>query len=112
LDSSEQSEILPRDRNFTANNRVGVCRMPVVASNAWQRTSVHCLAGFRANERPISFLANNKEIEIRSILDSWRDPDYLYFKVDTVEDHVYHLRHHEYQDFWEMAERMIAKFDE
>jgi hypothetical protein len=69
------------------------------------RTAVRCLASSRADEKPISFLLDSTEVEIRSILESWREPDYLYFIVQTKDGRAYEIRHHEYQDFWEMRER-------
>ncbi len=69
---------------------------------SWNRTAVRCLASSRADERPLSFLVG--EIEITSIVESWREPDYLYFKVETRDGRVYDLRHHEYEDSWQMRE--------
>ena len=40
-----------------------------------------CLVSYRANEEPISFLVVETEIQISRILESWRQPDCLYFKV-------------------------------
>ena len=42
------------------------------ASKSWNRTAVRCLAGYTANERPISFLVDEQEIEVRTILESRR----------------------------------------
>ncbi len=78
--------------------------MPDIATNPWNRTAVRCLASFRANERPISFLLECGEIEVHSVLESWREPDYLYFRVKTKDGRVYELRHHEYEDLWEFRE--------
>ena len=79
--------------------------MPEIVRNTWIRTAVRCLASSRADERPISFLLDSTEVEIRSILESWREPDYLYFRVQTKDGRAYEIRHHEYTDFWEMRER-------
>jgi len=78
--------------------------MPEIAPNPWIRTEVQCLAGSRANERPIALLLDETVIEIHSILQSWREPDYLYFRVKTKDGRVYELRHHEYEDLWEVRE--------
>jgi len=71
---------------------------------SWIRTAVRCLAGYRADERPLSFLLDQREIELSAILKSWREPDYLYFKVETEDGRIYDLRHHEYEDSWEVRE--------
>jgi hypothetical protein len=69
---------------------------------SWNSTAVRCLAGYRANERPISFLVGQREIKIATILKSWREPDYLCFKVETEDGEVYELRCNEYEDAWEV----------
>jgi hypothetical protein len=78
--------------------------MSEIAPNPWVRTAVRCLASSRANERPISFLLDDTEIEVRSILGSWREPDYLCFRVETKDGRRYELRHHEYDDCWQLRE--------
>jgi hypothetical protein len=71
---------------------------------SWNYTAVRCLAGYKAKERPISFLLDEREIEVDAILESWREPDYLCFRVETDDNSVYDLRHHEYEDFWQVTE--------
>ena len=78
--------------------------MSDLALKSWTHAKVRCLSGSRANERPISFLLDNQEIEVRTIMESWREPDYLYFKVETHDGRVYDLRHHEYEYSWQVRE--------
>jgi hypothetical protein len=78
--------------------------MPDNTSKSWNLTKVRCLAGSRANERPTSFLIEKREVEVLTILRSWREPDFLYFQVETHNRRVYDLRHHEYEDFWEIRD--------
>ncbi|MGO9572126.1 MAG: hypothetical protein ACLP5H_31780 [Desulfomonilaceae bacterium] len=52
----------------------------------------------------MSFLLEEREIEVRNILTSWREPDYLCFKVETEDGRVYDLRHHENDDSWQVRE--------
>lgn len=75
--------------------------MRETSPKSWKRTAVRCFAGYRSDERPLSFLTDDEEIKVRTILESWREPDYLYFKVETEEGGVYDIRHHEYEDSWE-----------
>ena len=77
--------------------------MSEIALISWNRTAVRCLSGYRANERPLSFLAEESEIEVSSVLESWREPDYLYFKIETRDGRVYDLRHDEYEDLWQVS---------
>jgi len=79
--------------------------MPETAPQSWNRTAVRCLASSRADERPLSFLVGDSEIQVRTVLNSWREPDHLYFKVETHDGRIYDLRHHEYDDFWEVREK-------
>jgi len=76
--------------------------MPDDKSKSWKQTAVRCLAGFRADERPLSFLVDDREIKVRTILDSWREPDYLIFRVEAEDGRVYEIRHHEYDDSWQV----------
>jgi len=78
--------------------------MSELSPKSWNHTEVRCLAGSRANERPIAFLVDGSEIAIRAILESWREPDFLYFRVETEDGRVFVLRHHEYKDFWQARE--------
>ncbi len=78
--------------------------MSEIASKSWNRTAVRCMAGYRADERPLSFLVDDREIEIFTIVESWREPDYSYFRVKTKDDRVYDLRRHEYEDYWQVRE--------
>ena len=75
--------------------------MTVISLKSWNRTEVRCLSGYRANERPIWFLVHDTGVDVRAILESWREPDHIYFKVRTEDGRVYELRHHEYEDYWE-----------
>lgn len=72
----------------------------------WNHTKVKCLAGFRANERPLSFFVGEAEVEVRTIVESWREPDYLYFKIEAKDGVVYILRHHERGDYWQVRESL------
>ncbi len=76
--------------------------MSDLSQKSWSPTRVRCLSGYRADERPISFLLDGVDTEIRSILASWREPGYQYFKIKTKDGRVYEIRHHEYEDFWQM----------
>jgi hypothetical protein len=65
------------------------------------------LAGFRADERPISFLLGESEIRVRSILENWREPDYLCFRIKAEDGALYELRNHQYEDYWEVKEASL-----
>jgi len=49
---------------------------------------------------------DESEIEVRTILESWREPDYLCFRAETEDGRVYNLRHHDYEDFCQVRESL------
>lgn len=63
-------------------------------------TTVRCLSGYRADERPVTFRLGRRDLRVTGIVESWYTPDHLYFKVEAEDGGVYLLRHHEYKDFW------------
>jgi len=81
--------------------------MSDLAPTSWKPTEVQCFASSRANELPVSFLVDDRKIEVRAVLDSWREPDYLYFKVEAENGGVYELRHHEHEDWWQARESLL-----
>lgn len=78
--------------------------MPELSPKSWSRAEVRCLAGYRANERPISFFLEQREVDTRAVLESWREPRYLYFKVESTDGRLFALRYHEIEDYWEVKE--------
>lgn len=74
----------------------------------WNRTVVSCLAGYRADERPISFVTRDTKLTVRGIVKSWREPDYSYFRIEAEDGRVYDLRRHESEDYWEVREPATA----
>ncbi|HMK37381.1 MAG TPA: hypothetical protein VK463_20065 [Desulfomonilaceae bacterium] len=79
--------------------------MSDIPLTSWNRTAVRCLASSRGNERPLSFLVDEREIQVRTILKSWREPEYLYFRVEAEDGRAYELRHAEYEDVWQVMYR-------
>lgn len=86
--------------------------MSEIASKEWNRTAVRCLASYKANERPVSFIVGDHEIEVRTIVKSWREPDYVYFKVETEDGGLYEIRCNEYEDSWEVRESAPHRQDQ
>jgi hypothetical protein len=68
----------------------------------WARTTVRCFSGYKANERPLAFQYGNGEILVRKVVESWREPDRLCFKVMADDAHTYLLEHHEQYDTWQV----------
>ncbi len=64
--------------------------------------SVKTYSGFKADERPLSFLLGKKEVRVSEIFDSWYGPDSVYFKVKGDDRNIYILKHNESGDRWEL----------
>lgn len=100
--------MIPRRR--TGGSNCSICDMLLntdwhaMNPRSWSCTTVRCLAGSRANERPLSFDVGDRELKVANILKSWREPDYLCFKVEGKDGRRYELRHHEQEDAWEVRE--------
>src|SRR5262245_734491 len=64
------------------------------------RIYVDAYSGYKANEHPIRFTADDEAFDIASVEDRWQDPNAEYFKVRTVEGKLYLLRYDEQADEW------------
>ena len=61
-------------------------------------------SGGRLHERPRRFTRGGDWLEVRRILEQWRDPDHLRFKVVAADHRVYLLKYyHVLQDAWEVG---------
>jgi len=63
---------------------------------------VECHAGYRGDETPRRFHVDGQTIEIAEILCRWREPDALFFRVQSVTNRVYVLRRDEETGRWEV----------
>ena len=73
----------------------------------YEKISVECYSGYKADERPVAFNFQERRWEIAEILDRWYDgglhagsPPVNYFKVRTVEGNVFLLRYLSLFDAW------------
>jgi hypothetical protein len=70
---------------------------------------VQCYAGYKAEERPVSFLLEDEKRVVEDIIDQWHGEDHTYFKVVADDHRVYLLRYNRTGDFWtlvDVAERI------
>ena len=72
-----------------------------------ERIQVECYSGYKANERPAAFIYQGRRWEVKEIIDRWYEggldptrPEIDYFKVKTVEGHVFILRYLSLFDSW------------
>jgi hypothetical protein len=61
---------------------------------------VECYAGYRADQRPLSFLLGEKSIQVVEVTDQWYSPNAIYFKALADDGNTYILQHDEDNDTW------------
>lgn len=64
---------------------------------------VNSYSGFKAAERPVSFMIGDRTFKVLDLLDSWYGEGHDYFKVSADDKCVYILRHDRELDEWELA---------
>jgi hypothetical protein len=62
---------------------------------------VETYSGSRLHEHPRRFTWEDRWLEVSRILNRWRDPDHLYFKVRAADGRTYLLIYHCRRDAWE-----------
>jgi hypothetical protein len=61
---------------------------------------VTAYSGYRVNERPLSFCAEDKVHEVRSVISRWAEPDRDFFKVIADDGATYTLSWDRKSDQW------------
>ena len=70
--------------------------------NYWVPCQVETYSGARLHERPRRFTRGAHWLEVRQILDRWRDPQQLHFKVVAEDRRIYLLSYHFLREAWAM----------
>jgi len=68
------------------------------------RIAVQTYAGYKGDERPVSFSLEGKTLQIIEIVDRWYEPDHNSFKVVAEDGRTYLLRHDLNANDWELVE--------
>jgi len=71
------------------------------------RITVQTYAGYRGDERPVSFSWEGRTFRIIEIIDRWYDPDHNSYKVLADDGTTYLLRHDMNADSWEMVKSKV-----
>ena len=73
----------------------------------YETVSVESYSGYRADERPLAFTFREQRFEVAAIVDRWYEgglqpgrPQVNYFKVKSVEGHLFLLRYVSLFDAW------------
>ena len=61
---------------------------------------VECYSGYKADEKPVSFLLSGRKLMVEKIIDRWRSPEFEYFKVQADDGKGYLLRNDQRNDEW------------
>ncbi len=67
------------------------------------KITVQAYAGYRGDERPVSFSIGGWVWRVVEILDRWYDPDYDGFRVLADDGGTFLLRHDLNSDTWELV---------
>ena len=73
-----------------------------------KRIEVVAYSGYKANERPLYFILDQKRLEVKNIVDRWYGVEHDYFKVLADDGKVYLLRWHRSLDLW-FVENIIER---
>ena len=57
-------------------------------------------SGYRLNERPLSFVLDEHELQVETVIDRWHGEDYDYFRVLADDGRVYLIKWHRNNDAW------------
>jgi hypothetical protein len=61
---------------------------------------VEAYSGYKANERPLHFIVDNKRNDVKQVLDQWYGQDHDNFKVLADDGRIYVLKWHRSSDTW------------
>lgn len=64
---------------------------------------VNSYSGFKAEQRPVSFMIGDRTFQVIELLDSWYGEGHDYFKVSADDKCVYILRHDRELDEWDLT---------
>jgi hypothetical protein len=65
-----------------------------------RKIQVTAYSGYKANERPLSFVLDDKRLEVKDLVDRWYGVEHDYFKVLASDGTVYLLRWNRQLDMW------------
>jgi hypothetical protein len=70
-----------------------------------KRVKVIAYSGYRAEERPMRFELEGKEIMVKEVISEWRDEEGWGFMVTGDDAREYFLKYLEKEDCWSIEKR-------
>ena len=64
---------------------------------------VETYSGYKASERPRSFVIGERVFRVKEIIDRWYGEDYEYFKLKADDGGTYIIRYNRAKDEWELT---------
>ena len=64
------------------------------------KVDVVAYSGYKANERPLYFIVNDRKLDVVNIIDRWYGLEHDYYKVLADEAKVYLLKWNRMHDIW------------
>jgi len=71
-----------------------------------RKVKVNAYSGYKANEKPLSFIMDEVKIEVLEIIDRWYGVESDYFKLLGSDGLVYILKWRRLPDVWFVVKRM------
>jgi hypothetical protein len=65
-----------------------------------KKIEVSAYSGYKANERPLSFVLDQNRLEVTDVIDRWYGEEHDYFKVLADDGNVYLLGWQRKMDHW------------
>jgi len=73
-----------------------------------KKIEVVAYSGYKANERPLYFLLDEKRLKVENIIDRWYGVEHDYFKVVAEDGQVYLLKWQRLLDLW-FVEKILER---
>ena len=67
------------------------------------KVEVQAYSGYKASERPQSFLLNGRPYRVEEVCDQWLGPESSYFKVRADDQNLYIFEYRPASDEWNLA---------
>jgi len=76
------------------------------------KIEVVAYSGYKANERPLYFVLEQKKLGVVGVVDRWYGVEHDYFKVLAEDGKVYLIRRHRLLDLWFVVKIMEKMGDQ